>query len=141
MTRQQIGAQVCQVYVECSTACVRRQKRKRTFDDSWQVEELDACTSMPNHAGDAGEGGKLIGGYFGKGAGELVEERRLADGWEADETDTGVANLVDVKAVATRPATTGARGWLEEFPAKLGKLCLLWLMLVRATCHMRLCIP
>ena len=94
------------------------------LDDPRQVQKLDLGAAVPDDARDARQRGELVGRDLREGSRELVEQRRLADGREADEPDAGVADLVDVEAVAPRgaaAAAAAARG-VEELAAELGEL-------------------
>eukprot|EP00047_Mylnosiga_fluctuans_P001872 m.222272 g.222272 ORF g.222272 m.222272 type:complete len:496 (+) comp10733_c0_seq1:131-1618(+) len=90
-----------------------------TLNDSRKVEQLDLGTLVVDDTGHGRQCRELVRCDLGVHAGQVRQERGLADGWEADEANAGVTRLRDVEAFAGWAAT--ALGG-NELTAELGKL-------------------
>mmetsp|Transcript_8907 Transcript_8907/g.21477 ORF Transcript_8907/g.21477 Transcript_8907/m.21477 type:complete len:326 (+) Transcript_8907:385-1362(+) len=94
------------------------------LDDSRKVEQLDLGVVVVDDPGDASERRELVGRGLGLCPGELGQQRRLADGREANEGHAPVAKLLHVKPFAAARALGGG---LELSP----QLCELRLQLTQ----------
>src|SRR3989440_11787318 len=68
---------------------------RRTPDQSGHVEDLDLRASMLEETRDHVQGGEVVGGYCAVRVRNLIQQRRLADGREADETGGRPSPLLD----------------------------------------------
>src|SRR5437016_7263867 len=68
---------------------------RRTADESGHVEYLDLRAPMLEETRDHVQGGEVVRGYCAVRVRDLIEQRRLADGREADETGGRIAALLD----------------------------------------------
>uniref|UniRef100_A0A8W7Q3G9 Uncharacterized protein n=1 Tax=Anopheles coluzzii TaxID=1518534 RepID=A0A8W7Q3G9_ANOCL len=72
----------------------------RPLDDAGQIEQLYVGALVLDHARDAGERGELVVGRLALRLGQRGQQRRLADGREADQGDACVARLEHIEPVA-----------------------------------------
>ena len=70
-----------------------------TFNNSWEIKNLELCSMDTQHTGDSGQRGELIGGHFRISACEARHERRLANRGESNEANASNSSLGNIKAL------------------------------------------
>ena len=69
-----------------------------TFNNSWEIKNLELCSMDTQHTGDSGQRGEFIGSHFRVSACEACHEGRLANRGESDETNASNSSLGNIKA-------------------------------------------
>mmetsp|Transcript_6266 Transcript_6266/g.17970 ORF Transcript_6266/g.17970 Transcript_6266/m.17970 type:complete len:274 (-) Transcript_6266:154-975(-) len=92
------------------------------LDNPGKIQELDLCALVVEDARHACQRRELVRRDLALLPGHLVEQRRLANGGEADEPDSGVARLGHFEAASSAAAATALGALRHDGGPQLGEL-------------------
>ena len=70
-----------------------------SFNNSWQVEQLDLRTLVLDTPGDGGQGGELVGRHLAVHPGQVGQQGGLPHGRKAHKPNPTVSSLSNLKAL------------------------------------------